>query len=105
MDIYHFSKGNIDRAFYENTFLFQKKWKYKLPYSSGGGVPSYKTELYMAKHIFFKSVSLGFSIEDIVKQIYEINGKEFLDAFCSVLEKQKKEKTNEFNKKICRNIA
>jgi glycosyltransferase involved in cell wall biosynthesis len=32
IDIYHFSKGKADRAFYENMFLFQKKHKKKLPY-------------------------------------------------------------------------
>ena len=74
MDIYHLSGGNRERTFCENMYLFQKKWKCKLPYCLPGYKISYEQELEKVKTIFFLYRKNCFSIIEILKRIYKING-------------------------------
>jgi glycosyltransferase involved in cell wall biosynthesis len=74
IDIYHFSKGNVERTYCENMYLFQKKWKNRLPYC----LPSYKIsfleELRKANQVFSLYRKNNFSKIESFKRIYKING-------------------------------
>jgi len=78
MDVYHFSAGNIERTYCENMYLFQKKWKRRLPYCLPGYNVSFDEEFKMANKVFSLYKSNGVSITEIFKRIYEINGGIFL---------------------------
>jgi len=82
MDIYHFSGGNIEKTFCENMYLFQKKWKYRLPYCLSGYKISFIKELRSANDVFYLYRKNGFSRIEILKKIYQINGFLFCIFFC-----------------------
>jgi glycosyltransferase involved in cell wall biosynthesis len=77
LDIYHFSEGNRERTFCENMYIFQKKWKNRLPYC----LPEYKIffreELRKAYLVFSLYRKNNFSRMESFKRIYEINGISF----------------------------
>ena len=74
MDIYHFSAGNVERTFCKNMYLFQKKWKCKLPYYLPGYNVSFGQELGKVRDVLYLYRKNGFSMMEIFKRIYEING-------------------------------
>ena len=74
MDIYHFSCGNKEKSFCENIYLFQKKWKGKLPYCLPGYKISFSQELSKARGMLFLYRRNGFSMTEFFRRIYEING-------------------------------
>jgi len=74
MDIYHFSAGNVDKIFCENMYSFQKKWKSRLPYCLPKYNVSFMQELRSIKKIFYLYRRNEFSIIEIFKRIYKING-------------------------------
>jgi len=73
MDIYHFSSGNVEKTFCENMYLFQKKWKDRLPYCLPGYKISFMEELRRASQSFFLYRKNGFSKTESFRRIYEIN--------------------------------
>jgi len=72
MDVYHYSIGNMERIFCENMFLFQKKWKNKLPYCLPGYKVSFWQECKAAREVFSLSMKNGF-ISESFKSIYRMN--------------------------------
>jgi len=81
MDIYHFSPGNIEKTYLENMYLFQKKWKCRLPYCLSGYNVSFRQELGTVNNIFYLYRKNGFSRIEIFKRIYKINGILFFVFF------------------------
>jgi len=81
IDIYHFSYGNIERIFCENMYLFQRKWKHKLPYCLPRYKVSFGDELQEAHSVFSLYKTNGFSRVECFKRIYEINGIFFFAVF------------------------
>jgi len=81
MDIYHFSARNVERTYCENMYLFQKKWKNKLPYCISGYKVSFRKELERAMYVFSLYRKNTFSRIESLKRIYEINGILFLVLF------------------------
>jgi len=82
MDIYHFSAGNVEKTFFENMYLFQKKWKYRLPYCLPGYKAPFRQELEKVKMILYLYRENGFSMIEILRRIYKINGFLFSIFFC-----------------------
>jgi len=74
IDIYHFSAGNIEKTFCENMYLFQKKWKFKLPCCLPGYKISFRQELININIIYYLYKVNGFSMIEINKRICKING-------------------------------
>jgi glycosyltransferase involved in cell wall biosynthesis len=81
MDIYHLSRGNVEKTFCENMYLFQKKWKNKLPYCLSGYKVSIRQELGNIHSIISLYRRNGFSNIEIVKRMYKINGFLFFIFF------------------------
>jgi len=81
MDIYHFSAGNIGKLFCENMYLFQKKWKYRLPHCLPGYKVSFEQELGNINNIIHLYKKNAFSRIEIFKRIYKINGFLFSTYF------------------------
>jgi glycosyltransferase involved in cell wall biosynthesis len=81
MDIYHFSAGNVEKTFCEDMYLFQKKWKYSLPYCLPGYEVSFRQELEKVNDMFYLYIENGFSSIEVFKRIYKINGLFFLYIF------------------------
>ncbi|MDR3002297.1 MAG: glycosyltransferase family protein [Fibromonadaceae bacterium] len=81
MDVYHFSAGNIEKIFCENMYLFQNKWKNRLPYCLPGYKISFRQELRAASSAFSLYRKNGFSRIESLKRIYRINGILFFIVF------------------------
>jgi hypothetical protein len=84
-DIYHFSKGNNNREYYEAAMIFQKKWKEKLPCVIGQNKIFLTDELNETCHLFYNLIRNGFKIRNYIKHIIEINGYFFLIIFLGYL--------------------
>ena len=89
VDIYHFSAGNVERTYCENMFLFQKKWKKKLPYYLSGNNLSFKQKIKEEYGNIRKVYGLyrknGFSKTERLRRIYKINGILFFVFFLTSL--------------------
>jgi len=81
-DIYHFSGGNRERAFYENARVFQNKWRNALPYSIGEQKITFMDELKNSQRLFVQSVQFGLPIASSIKHLVKINGVLFFFIFC-----------------------
>ena len=81
MDVYHFSEGNMDSTYCENMYLFQKKWKNKLPYCLPGYKISFWDELRKANDVFLLNRKNGLPKIETYKRIYKINAILFLILF------------------------
>jgi glycosyltransferase involved in cell wall biosynthesis len=81
VDIYHFSAGNVEKTFCEGMYLFQKKWKNKLPYCLSGYNVSFSQELKLARDVFSLYRHNEFSKVESLKRIYKVNGILFFIFF------------------------
>ena len=84
-DIYHFSSGNRDRAYYENVRIFQKKWRDKLPYIIGKQKVDLIEEINCARELFIRTLENGFTVKDNIKHLLAINGLFFSFIFCLLM--------------------
>ncbi|GHV40957.1 hypothetical protein AGMMS49546_15840 [Spirochaetia bacterium] len=73
-DIYHFSGGNHDKTYFENTMIFQKKWKNKLPQIIGNQKISIVEELSNGVSLFKNLKKNKFQTKDCISHFIEING-------------------------------
>jgi hypothetical protein len=73
-DIYHFSEGNINKAFYEAALIFQKKWKKELPSSMGNRKISLKEEMNSVFNLHLHAIQSGVKIKSCINHIIEVNG-------------------------------
>ncbi|MDR1785503.1 MAG: glycosyltransferase family protein [Spirochaetaceae bacterium] len=73
-DIYHFSRGNYEKIYYEYARIFQKKWKKTLPFSVEKQKIRIIAETNNGFNFLIQSIRLGFTIKDSVKHFLEING-------------------------------
>jgi hypothetical protein len=80
-DIYHFSKGNCDKAYYENMRIFQRKWKRQLPYALENQTVSLRVEMSNALGLFIQSLRHGFTVRDALAHAVEINGVKVIFLF------------------------
>jgi len=87
MDLYHFSRGNVEKTYCESMFLFQKKWRDKLPSCLPGHKISFMEELRRASQVFVLYRKNNFSRTESFRRIYEINNVLF---FCIFLFKRAK---------------
>jgi len=94
MNIYHYSAGNIERTFCENMYLFQKKWKSKLPYCLQGKQPDFQEELKRAKYVFFLYTNNGFSYEESLSRISEINEITLFEELQRTVVEDRRRRTN-----------
>jgi hypothetical protein len=76
-DIYHFSAGKPDKAFYENAMVFQKKWKKELPVIIGEQKITFMEEIDSATVLLVHSIQHGIGIRHSIKHLLEINGLGF----------------------------
>jgi len=81
MDVHHFSRGSIEKTFCENMYLFQKKWKCRLPYCLPGYKVSVGQELEKVNNMLSLYRKNGFSRMEILKRIYRTNGLLFFIFF------------------------
>lgn len=70
MVVYHLSGGKAERTFCDNMYMFQKKWKHRLPYC----LPGYKIPILQrlknVKRNFRLYQKNGFGIMDNLKRIF-----------------------------------
>jgi hypothetical protein len=83
VDIYHFAGGNIDRTYYENARIFQKKWKGKLPCSIAKQKIDMIDEIKSASNLFYNTYKLG--IKNSIRHFIEINGLFYFLVFCVLM--------------------
>ena len=81
MDVYHFSGGNREKTYCENMYLFQRKWKGRLPYCLPEYKVSFREELRNASEILFLYRENGFSKTESYKRIFRNNGVLFFILF------------------------
>jgi len=73
IDIYHFSSGKMEKTFCDYMYLFQKKWKRKLPYCLPGYKISFREEAGKAKKVFSLYRENGFSKMESYWRVFKIN--------------------------------
>jgi glycosyltransferase involved in cell wall biosynthesis len=81
MEIRHFSAGDIEKTFCDNMYLFQKKWKNRLPYCLPGYKVSFRQELVIVNDVYSLYKRNVFPGREIFKRIYRINGLLFSMLF------------------------
>ena len=81
MDVYHYSRGNVEKTYCDNMYIFQKKWKGRLPYCQPGYRSSFINELRKATEVLWLYIDSGFSMIESYKRIYRINGIVFFICF------------------------
>ena len=81
MDVYHLSPGYVEKTYCENMYLFQKKWRNRLPYCLPGYKFSFQGESRMANDMVSLYRKNGFSKIEIFKRIYKVNGILFFMYF------------------------
>jgi hypothetical protein len=84
-DIYHFSGGYSDRAYYENARIFQKKWKRSLPKIIEKQKIGLLEEINDAFYLFFQSIKHGLTVKDSIKHFLEINGIFYFFVCCALM--------------------
>ena len=84
-DIYHFSGGKIDKAYYENARIFQNKWRSALPHIIGAQRINLIDEMNDAKRLFVQSIRYGFTLIETIEHFLRINGVFFFLVFCVLI--------------------
>jgi hypothetical protein len=84
-DIYHFSAANINKMYYENARIFQKKWRKALPKTIGSKKINMLEEINNAHHLLWKSIEYGYTITDCFNHFLKINGLLYFLAYCLFL--------------------
>ena len=77
MDVCHFSGGDTNKSFYENVYIFQKKWKKILPFCISGYKPTFKEEIYRAHEHYCQWRENGVSLLKSLLRIIDINSLYF----------------------------
>jgi hypothetical protein len=80
-DIYHFSGGSYDKAYYESALIFQEKWKDRLSCSTDKQKISMIDEINSGGYFLYKTYRF-FGIKKSIKHFIEINGLFYFFLLC-----------------------